>query len=216
MDGAFEDARRLFALAVQTEGSLGCTACVAFRMFLALRDSEALKLTYDQKDGINASLGFAHLNRNVAKLRERTLYLDAAKCPDPELRTFIPSNLRRIMADLPRMEAGMLAPSRRNIDRFKAYARHCGIVWGRNGLRAGFATHHFALFKDAKATSTIMGHLPADGGVDVFYKHYYRFADCHAGKGYFEIGCKGLKSAAAIFNPPTTYAEFVASKKGGR
>ena len=209
----FEDARRLFALAVQTEDSLGCTAWVAFRMFLALRDSEALKLTYDQKDGINASRGFAHLNRNVAKLRERTVYLDAAQCPDPELRAFIPSNLRRIMADLPRLEAGMLAPSRRNIDRFKAYARHCGIVWGRNGLRAGFATHHFALFKDAKAASKIMGHLPADGGVDVFYKHYYRFADYEAGKAYFDIGRKGLKKAASVFAPPVTYLEFV-SKKG--
>jgi hypothetical protein len=58
-----------------------------------------------------------------------------------------------------------------------------------------------------------MGHLPADGGVDVFFKHYYRFADYEAGKAYFDIGRKGLRNAPSEFTPPVTYSDFTAIRR---
>jgi hypothetical protein len=203
-----DDARKLFALAVQTEDILGCTAWVAFRMFEALRDAEASKATYAEVLGINVPRGFIHLPRAVAKKRERMVYFDPEQCPDPKLREFIPKNLKVILNELPARSSGRLAPNRREIDMFKSYARHCGIRWEANGLRAGFASHHFALYQDAGAASKLMGHLASDGGVEVFYNHYYKFADYHAGKAYFEIGMSGLKAAAAAFSPPASFEEF--------
>jgi hypothetical protein len=203
-----DDAKKLFALAVQTEDRLGCTAWVAFRMFEALRDAEASKTTYASVKGINVPRGFIHLPWEVAKKRERMVFFDSTKCPDPKLREFIPANLKVILSELPLRTDGQLAPSRREIDIFKRYARHCGIIWEANGLRAGFASHHFALYQDAGVASKLMGHLASDGGVEVFYDHYYKFADYEAGKAYFEIGLNGLKAAAAAFAPPMTLDEF--------
>jgi hypothetical protein len=56
-----------------------------------------------------------------------------------------------------------------------------------------------------------MGHLASDGGVEVFYNHYYKFADYEAGKAYFEIGLSGLKAAAA-FKPPMSFDEYRSAK----
>jgi hypothetical protein len=204
------DARKLVALAIQTEESLGCTAWVSSCLFLAFRDSEAAMVLYDAVNGINTSRGFAYLTKEVAKMRERTVHFDPAHCPKERMRPFIPHNFLIILSELPQKYSGPLAPKRRKIDLFKAYARHCEIIWEDNGLRAGFATHHFALHRDAEISAEIMGHLPKDGGVEVFYKHYYRYADYEAGKAYFEIGLYGLKRAAAEFAPPITLAEFEA------
>jgi site-specific recombinase XerC len=206
-----DDARKLLALAVQTEAELGCTTWVTFRMFAALRDAEASKVVYGGIQGINLARGFIHLTKKVAKKRERMVFFDADKCPDPKLKAFIPANLKVILAELPIRTDGCLAPPRRNLDRFKAYARHCGIEWKANALRAGFATHHFALFQDAATASRMMGHLATDGGVEVFYNHYYKYADYQAGKAYFEIGMAGLKAAAAAYTPPMSLAAFVAT-----
>jgi hypothetical protein len=202
------DARKLVALAIQTEQSLGCTAWVSFCLFLAFRDAEAGKIPYDAVNGINVSRGFAYLTRETAKLRERTVHFDPDKCPKLDMVPFIPGNLLKILRELPPKDCGQLFPGRRKIELFKGYARHCGIKWEDNGLRAGFATHHFALHRNAVMTSVIMGHLPKDGGVEVFFKHYYRFADYEAGKAYFEIGIAGLKDAAAAFSPVITFAEY--------
>jgi hypothetical protein len=57
-----------------------------------------------------------------------------------------------------------------------------------------------------------MGHLASDGGVEVFYNHYYKFADYEAGKAYFEIGLNGLNAAGAAFLPPLSIDEFLAIK----
>jgi hypothetical protein len=177
-----DDARKLFALAVQTEDQLGCTAWIAFRMFEALRDAEASKTTYASVKGINVSRGFIHLPWEVAKKRERMVFFDPDQCPDPKLREFIPKNLKVILSELPGRAKGNLAPNRREIDMFKSYARHCGIKWKANGLRAGFASHHFALYQDAGAASKLMGHLASDGGVEVFYNHYYKFLGTNASR----------------------------------
>jgi site-specific recombinase XerD len=207
-----DDARKLFALAVQTEDQLGCTAWIAFRMFEALRDAEASKTTFATVKGINVPRGFIHLPWEVAKKRERMVFFDPDQCPDPKLRDFIPKNLKVILNELPLRTDGKLAPNRREIDMFKSYARHCGIKWQANGLRAGFASHHFALYQDAGAASKLMGHLASDGGVEVFYNHYYKFADYEAGKAYFEIGLNGLNAAGAAFLPPLSIDEFLAIK----
>jgi hypothetical protein len=204
------DARKLVALAFQTEESLGCTAWVSSCLFLAFRDSEAAKVPYDAVNGINISRGFAYLTKEVAKMRERTVHFDPSLCPKERMRPFIPHNFLRILSELASKHSGPMAPRRRKIDRFKAYARHCGITWEDNGLRAGFATHHFALHRNAEISAEIMGHLPKDGGVEVFYKHYYRYADYEAGKAYFEIGVDGLKAAVTTFMPPITLADFEA------
>jgi hypothetical protein len=182
-------------------------------LFLALRDAEAAKVRYDALNGINVDRSFVYLSKDVAKMRERTIHYDPATCPDPRLQGFIPGNLKAILAELPPRREGLLAPSRRRVDLFKTYARHCGIRWEHNGLRAGFASHHYAYFGDAEKTSKMMGHLAADGGLDVFYKFYLKYADYEAGKAYFAIGAAGLKAASEAYKAPLSLAEFLAITK---
>jgi hypothetical protein len=137
---SFKDAVRLMALAVQTEESLGCTALISCCLFGGLRSSEGGKLQFDVDDGINVSGGVIRLNEDVAKIRARTVYLDADTCIEPDLAPFITGNLQKILSELPPKKRGPLTPTRRKLDLFRAYARHCGIELFDNCLRAGFAS----------------------------------------------------------------------------
>jgi integrase len=204
-----ENAARLLSLAVQTESKLGCTAWVAIRMFLGVRDSEAAKLKFGEVDGINIRRGSIFLSAEVAKKRERRNYIDESECWDTEMRAVIPPNLRRILRDLDLPTTGSLSPGRTKIDTFKKYARHCGVQLPTNCLRAGFASHHAAFFKDPKLSSRIMGHTEADGGIKVFYDHYLRFCEFEDGENYFRLGMDGLAASKASFRPPVTLHGFL-------
>lgn len=139
-------------LNVCAEGEREMLAPVAIGLFAGLRTEELDQLEWQHVDLAENNI---HVPAEIAKTREgRDVEIHAA--------------LRAWLLPLAQ-KSGRIAPPKSYDWRLNQKAIAAGIVdWPKNALRHSFASYHFAAFKNAPLTSSMLGH----SGTRTFEKRY--------------------------------------------
>lgn len=151
--GVLSIAQASSLLNVCARGEAEMLPAVAIGLFAGLRTEEL-----DQLDWRHVDLkeGNIHVPPEIAKTREGR---------DVEIH----ATLKAWLAPLARAE-GKLAPAKSYDWRLAQKAKAAGIAdWPKNALRHSFASYHFAAFKNAPLTASMLGH---HGSTQTFEKRY--------------------------------------------